>query len=83
MLRVLSPEEELKGRRESFAKLARGTLFDLAQKRFFIAAKKLDKKAWQVIELTDANKKRIVAGEPCEHSRLHLAEMICLNLHAG
>jgi len=40
MLRALSPEEELKSRRQSFAKLKRGTLFDLAQERFFIAAKK-------------------------------------------
>ena len=80
MLRALSPEEELENRRERFAKLEQGTLFNLAQKRFFIAAKKIDKKAWEVIELTDANKKRIVSGEPCEHSRLHFDEMTCLNL---
>jgi hypothetical protein len=80
MLRALSPEEELKSRRQSFAKLKRGTLFDLAQERFFIAAKKIDKKAWEVIELTDANKQRIISGEACDHSRLHFDEMSCLNL---
>jgi hypothetical protein len=80
MLRALTPEEELKSRRQSFAKLKRGTLFDLAHERFFIAAKKIGRKAWEVIELTDANKKRIISGEACEHSRLHFDEMSCLNL---
>jgi hypothetical protein len=80
MLRALTPEEELKSRRQSFAKLKRGTLFDLAQERFFVAAKKIDKKAWEVIELTEANKQRIISGQPCEHSRLRFDEMSCLNL---
>ena len=81
MLRLLSPAEELKGRRESFAKLTPGTLFDLAQRSYFIAVKKIDAKSWQVIELTETNKKKIIAGEPCSHSPLHFNEMSCLNLH--
>ena len=81
MLRVLSPKEELKDRRERFAKLTQGTLFDLAQRRFFIAVKKINAKSWQAIELTETNKKKIVAGEPCSHSPLHFKEMSCLNLH--
>ena len=81
MLRVLSPKEELKNRRERFAKLTPGTLFDLAQRRFFIAVKKIDAQSWQVIELSETNKKKIVGGEPSGHSPLHFDEMSCLNLH--
>ena len=81
MLRVLSPKEELKGRRERFAKLTQGTLFDLAQRRYFIAVKKINAKSWQVIKLTETNKKKIIAGEPGSHSPLHFNEMSCLNLH--
>jgi hypothetical protein len=80
MLRVLSKEEELQGRREGFAKLDPGSLFDLAQERFFIAAKRIDEKAWEVIELTEANKKMIVSGQPCKRSSLHFDDMVCLNL---
>ena len=82
MLRVLSAKEELNGRRERFAQLTQGTLFDLAQRRYFIAVKKINAKSWQVIELTETNKKKIIAGEPCRHSPLHFKEMSCLNLHA-
>lgn len=82
-MRVLSPEEELKNRRESFAKLKRGILFDLSQERFFIAVKKIDEKAWEVIELTEANTKKIISGDGCEHSRLHFDEMSCLNLRCA
>jgi hypothetical protein len=49
--------------------------------RFFIAVKKINAKSWQVIELTETNKKKIIAGEPCSHSPLHFNEMSCLNLH--
>ena len=80
MLRVLSPAEELKGRRERFAKLRPESLFDVAQKKHFIAAHKLDKKTREVIELTDANKRKILSGDPCKHFRLHFDEMDCLNL---
>jgi len=80
MLRVLSKEEELEGRREAFEKLKPGSLFDLGQERFFIAVKKLDEKVWGVIELTETNKKQIVSGQPCEHSSLHFDDMVCINL---
>jgi hypothetical protein len=80
MLKALSPKEELKHRRESFAKLKEGTLFDLAQERFFIAAKKSDEKTWEVIELTEPNKKQIISGGACKHSVLRFDEMSCLNL---
>lgn len=80
MLRVLSREEELQGRREAFAKLKPGSLFDLAQERFFIAVKKMDEKVWEVIELTATNKKKFISGEPCAHSTLHFDHMGCLNL---
>jgi protease II len=62
MLRALSPKEELKHRWESFAKLKEGILFDLAQERFFIAVRKTDEETWEVIELTQDNKKQIILG---------------------
>jgi hypothetical protein len=80
MLRVLSREEELQSRRKAFAKLRPGSLFDLAQERFFIAVKKIEGKVWEVIELTETNKKKIISGHPCEHSHLHFDDMDCLNL---
>jgi hypothetical protein len=80
MLRVLSKEEELQSRRKAFAKLTPGSLFDLAQERFFIAVKKIDEKAWEVIELTEANKKKLISRQRCEHSVVHFSDMACLNL---
>lgn len=80
MLRVLSREEELRNRSEDFAKLKPGCLFDLAQERFLIAVKKIDEKVWEVIELTETNKKKIISGQPCERSNLHFDDMSCLNL---
>jgi len=80
MLRVLSNEEELQHRREAFAKLKPGSLFDLAQERFFIVVKNIDEKRWEVIELTATNKNKVISGQPCEHSTLHFDDMGCLNL---
>jgi hypothetical protein len=79
MLRALSKEDELQSRREAFGKLKPGSLFDLAQERFFLAVKKIDEKIWEVIELTEANKKNIISGRSCD-SRLHFDDMVCLNL---
>lgn len=80
MLRVLSREEELENRCQAFAKLKSGSLFDLGQERFFVAVKKIDEEVWEVIELTEANKKKVICGEACEHSSLHFDDMDCLNL---
>jgi hypothetical protein len=80
MLRVLSEEEELELRREGFTRLTPGSLFNLAQERFFIAVRKVDEKVWEVVELTPGNKERIITGQPCEHSSLHFDEMNCLNI---
>jgi hypothetical protein len=44
--------------------------------------KKIDATSWQVIDLTETIKKKIIAGEPCSHSPLHFKEMSCLNIHA-
>lgn len=81
MLRVLSKEEELHSRQKGFVKLKPGSLFDLGQERFFIAVKKISETVWEVVELTETNKRRIILGHPCEHARLHFDEMSCLNLH--
>jgi hypothetical protein len=35
---------------------------------------------WEVIELTETNKKTIISGQSCEHSCLHFDDMDCLNL---
>jgi len=83
MLRVLSKEEEFHSRREAFAKLKPGSLFDLAQERFFVAVKKIDEKMWETVELTETNKKRIISGQPCEHSNVHFDDMQCLNLRSS
>lgn len=83
MLRVLSKEEELKIRREEFLKLKPGSLFDLAGEKFFIAVKKREEKVWEVVELTEANRKKIISAQPCLHSQFRFDEMRCLNLHAG
>ena len=80
MLRVLSQKEELQARTQAFARLEQGSLFDLGQERFFIAVRKIDEKAWEVIELTEGNKRSIILGQPCEHSKLHFDEMSCLNV---
>ena len=80
MLRALSKEEELQLRREEFARLKPGLLFNLGQERFFIAVKNVDRKVWEVVELTQENKERIVTGQQCEHSNLHFDEMNCLNI---
>ena len=80
MLRALSKEEELQLRQEGFARLKPGLLFNLGQERFFIAVKKVDRKVWEVVELTWQNKERIITGQQCEHSNLHFDEMNCLNV---
>lgn len=80
MLRAISKEEELQLRREGFTRLKPGTLFNLGQERFFIVVKKVDRKAWEVVELTQENKERIISGQPCETSNLHFDEMNCLNV---
>ena len=80
MLRVLSKEEELQLRREGFTRLKPGSLFNLGQERFFIAVKKVDEKVWEVLELTQENKERIITGQSYEHSNLYFDEMNCLNI---
>jgi len=60
MLKVLSEEEELRIRKNNFAKLTQGLLFDLGGRRYFIAVKKIDEKTWEVVELTESNKEKIL-----------------------
>ena len=81
MLRVLTKEEELASRAESFAQLRPGMLFDLSRHRSFIAVRKRGRTV-EVVELDPANIDRIVQGKPCAHSRLRFDDMGCLNLHA-
>jgi hypothetical protein len=83
MLKVLSSEEELRIRHKVFSKLTPGSLFDLGQERFFIAVKKMGEKVWEVVELTETNRKKITSGQPCDHSALRFEDMACLNLRSG
>lgn len=79
-LHVLTPEEELQRRREHFAKIRPRSLFDLGMKKFFLAVKKIDELSWEVIELTDENRTRLVRGQPCERSILRFDDMKSINL---
>jgi hypothetical protein len=81
MLRALTKAEELASRRDSFARLRAGTLFDLGGDRFFIAVRKRGRTV-EVVELDQANIDRLVRGEPCVRTRLHFDDMSCLNLDA-
>lgn len=83
MLKLLSEKEELERRHQAFELLRPGMIFDLAQKRYFIAAEKVGDITWEVVELTRQNRERIVCGQPCERSRLRFAEMNCLNVERG
>ena len=75
----LTREEELINRRKNFTQLATGFLFDLGQQRWFIAIKKIDDE-WEVIELTEDNRQKIIMSQVCEITRLHFDNMHCLNL---
>jgi hypothetical protein len=79
MLIVLTPEEELAGRRKSYEELASGKLFDLSGRRYFITVEKLGDRV-EVIELNPGNVQHIVQGEPCIRSTLHFDDMSCLNV---
>lgn len=86
MMVVLSKEEELSMRRRDFGKLRPGCLFDLSQERFFILVKFIDDRVRKphpdclVIELIEANRRRILAGQPAKTTTLSFDEMSCLNL---
>lgn len=80
MLRVLSKEEELEGRKRNFARIRQDSLFDLGGERFFIAVKRIDEQVWEVIELSEANREKIIRNQPCEATTLHFDEMRCLNI---
>lgn len=83
-LRVLSEAEELALREEHFAKIGRGSVFDLpgerGKKRDFIAVQK-EGPTCKAIELTEKNIERIITGQQCKPLELHFDEMDCLNLH--
>jgi hypothetical protein len=79
MLIVLTPEQELAGRRKSYEQLVPGKLFNLGGRRYFIAVEKCGDRV-EVIELEAKNVQRIVRGEPCIRTTLHFDEMSCLNV---
>jgi hypothetical protein len=80
MLRILTKKEELASRRERFAQLQPGMLFDLGGRRYFIAGHKRARSV-EVVELDTANMERILRGERCVRTQLRFVDMDCLNLH--
>ena len=79
-MKVLTEEEELAHRRESFRKLSPACLFNLGQKRYFIAVRKLDEQSWEVIELDERCRESIINGQSCETLTLSFEQMACLNI---
>lgn len=79
-VRLLSPEEALAQRKEGFGKIHEGTLFDLGRKRAFLAVKKVDAKSWEVVELSEDNRNRIIEGKKVKPSVLSFDQMDALNV---
>ena len=83
MLRVLTPEEELKGRKERFEQIQMGTIFNLGEvegERYFLAVGRIDDTTLEVVELDEANRIRIVSGRKHKYSTLTFDQMHCLNV---
>ena len=80
MLRVLTEEEELAGRKKSYQRLVPGRLFDLAGERYFITVERKEETV-TAIELSAENAARILRGERCVESTLRFDDMRCLNVH--
>lgn len=80
MLVIITPEEELIKRRESFDLLKPRLLFSLSAERYFIAVNKIDDATWFVIELNPTNVEYIVNGMSVNHTLLYFDEMRCLNI---
>jgi len=79
-VRLLSPEEALAQRREEFGKIHESTLFDLGRKRAFLAVRKRDAKSWEVVELNEYNRNRIIEGKKAKQSVLSFDQMDALNV---
>jgi len=80
MIKVLTEEEELAYRRESFKRLSPGCLFNLGGRKYFVAVRKLNESSWEVIELDKENLESIIKGQVCRRSTLSFDDMICLNI---
>ncbi len=86
VLRVMTPEEELEGRRERFEEIQTGTIFYLGELgkvgggRYFLAVGKIDDTTLEVVELHEANRIRIVSGRRPEYSTLTFDQMPHLNV---
>ena len=79
-LRALTPEEELELRKKGFEKIRERSLFDLGGERHFLAVKKIDDESWEVIELDEDNRRRIISEQKVRYCVLSLDQMRCLNL---
>jgi len=80
MLRALSKKESEENLKRNFAKIRPSTLFDFGFQRYFIAAKKIDRQTWSVVELTEKNKKRIIENKSVEFVNVRKGQMFCLNI---
>ena len=84
MLEEITREEELNERRKYFTQLKRGSLFKFCDRsqerqRLFITVEKYDQEV-KAIELTEDNRLKLVAGQSCDATRLHIDEMWALEL---
>ena len=82
-LRVITPEEELEGRKERFEQIQMGTIFwlgELEGERYFLAVGRLNDTTLEVAELDEANRIRIVSGRRPKYSTLTFDQMHCLNV---
>ncbi len=85
-LRVMTPEEELEGRREKFDEIQTGTIFYLGEvegERYFLTVAKIDDetlKVLKVVELNRVNRIDIINGRVPRRSVLTFDQMHCLNV---
>jgi len=82
-MRVLTPEEELEGRKERFGRIQTGTIFYLGEaegERYFLTVDRTHDTTLEVIELNRANRLRIINGMEPVRSTLTFDQMHCLNV---
>ncbi len=79
-IEAVSPEQALKMQTEAFAKLKKGSLFSIANNRFFIAVEKHEDRV-EAIELTDENRLQILFGGKLLSSTLPFNELRCLHTY--
>ncbi|MBP9822000.1 MAG: hypothetical protein KBC81_00945 [Candidatus Pacebacteria bacterium] len=88
MIRVLSVQEARAKDIDRFMAIVPSLLFSFSivsglvvTVHFCIAVQKVGHDVWEVIELTEENKAKIVRGLPCDKAKFGLDVMTAINLH--